>query len=393
MLSGEKAAAAVEDLVPGLERGTVYFVALDGLRFLMALLVVLFHYEMLVVPEASADQRKFMGFDAAVDFFFILSGFVICHANERRSWDLRSYMDYLRRRLARIYPLHAATLLTLIGMTTLASFIGVTLNNPERFAISEIPSQIFLVHAWGVSDRLTFNDVSWSISAEFFLYLIFPAVLIGVRQVGVGKASAGLATIILMLAWLTGGAMEPHWMRRTYEFGILRAFPSFVLGVILWHVWAARRLTISSWRWPIVLSLLALALMLFDAPRELTLCVFGWIVVLTATVEAQRPVSGKWNLWIRRLGDVSFGLYMIHSLVGLMLFKALVPKIELLNEMRIIAAIVAFMLSLALAAASYRYLEAPARRWITAHKFGWAPLQVRSGKRGVEAFRTFGSAT
>ena len=143
----------------------------------MALLVVIFHYEMLVAPEVGPNQRSFIGFDAAVDFFFILSGFVICHAYEGRTWDVPSYLDYVRRRLARIYPLHIATLLAFIVAAALAGFVGVPLNNSEKFAFSELPFQVFLVHAWGVSDRLTFNDVSWSISAEFFLYLLFPAIL------------------------------------------------------------------------------------------------------------------------------------------------------------------------------------------------------------------------
>jgi peptidoglycan/LPS O-acetylase OafA/YrhL len=350
----------------------MHFVVLDFYRFIMALCIALFHYEIYVWPKAVPEERVFFGFDAAVDFFFILSGFVVCHANHGRLWHPESYFAYLRRRVARIYPLHLATLLAFLLAVGLAGPLGISLNNAERFDLSELPSQLLLIHAWGVSDQLSFNDVSWSISAEFFLYLLFPLILCVVRRLGARASMVALGVVALLLSWATAGPIEPHWLRRTFDFGILRALPSFTLGIILWHVWSRSSLVWSSWGWPIFAASVCVAMMVFQAPRELLLVGFAVTILLTASVEAHKVMGGRLGSAMRMLGDISFGVYMLHPLVGLIAFKAVDSRVDLLAEMPVLVAILALCLTLGLAIASYYCFEQPARRWIVAFQLGGA---------------------
>ena len=130
-----------------------------------------------------------------------------------------------------------------------------------------------------------------------------------------------------------------------------------------------------------MLTVLAMALMLFEAPRELTLIVFALIVMVAATLEAQRPIVGKLSSLMRHLGDLSFGLYMLHSFVGLITFKAVVPKVQLLKEMPILAAMLALLVTLGLAVVSFRCLEMPARRWMSNSRVWQVPVQNGEGQK------------
>jgi peptidoglycan/LPS O-acetylase OafA/YrhL len=138
-------------------------------------------------------------------------------------------------------------------------------------------------------------------------------------------------------------------------------------------------IVVSSWGWPVLLVLLATALMLVEAPRELTLVFFALTVLTTASLEAQRPIGGRLGSPIRRLGEISFGLYMLHSLVGLVIFKVAVPNVDLLKDTPVLAACLALLLTLGLAFSSFHYFEAPSRRWMTAARFGGVPFKMAGG--------------
>ena len=80
---------------------------------------------------------------------------------------------FLWRRIARIYPLHLATLAFYV-VIALALHSGLArTDNPARYPLSDLPAQLLLLHAVD-GERLTFNFPSWSLSAEMFCYLLFP---------------------------------------------------------------------------------------------------------------------------------------------------------------------------------------------------------------------------
>src|ERR1700744_3320893 len=92
-----------------------------SLRGIAAVLVVAFHY---AVPlrHVGFDVNRYTLLVARgylwVDLFFILSGFILCHVYANQLVDIRSIASFFRARFARIYPLHIATLLLLVGCQT-----------------------------------------------------------------------------------------------------------------------------------------------------------------------------------------------------------------------------------------------------------------------------------
>src|SRR5690242_12560766 len=86
--------------------------SLTSLRFFAAMAIVLFHFTSLLPFDANAHTNFFLKCHLGVDFFFILSGFVLMHVyQDAFSNGIDASLPFYFRRLARIYPLHAATFL------------------------------------------------------------------------------------------------------------------------------------------------------------------------------------------------------------------------------------------------------------------------------------------
>ena len=106
------------------------------------------------------------------------------------------YFDFIKRRLARIYPLHLATLTFYVGIGLLVILGVMRVTDPAKYNFSELLPNLLLAHAWTPNADISFNYVSWSISAEFFVYLLFPAV----SGLSAGELLWGYARLVL--GWL-----------------------------------------------------------------------------------------------------------------------------------------------------------------------------------------------
>src|SRR5436305_1921821 len=134
--------------------------ALTGLRFWFAFLVVC-HHSLNRWFGPGARVVSDFGY-IGVDFFFVLSGFVL-------AWSARPDVGPLRfwwNRFARIWPLHLTTLLLALALGVAVASGGVAALLPN----------LFLVQAWWPQPDVYFgfNAVSWSLSCEVFFYLCFP---------------------------------------------------------------------------------------------------------------------------------------------------------------------------------------------------------------------------
>ncbi|CAM5212049.1 hypothetical protein CDEF62S_05375 [Castellaniella defragrans] len=151
------------------------FEALDAFRGLCAICVVLFHLRLM---GSITETSFFRGSWIFVEFFFVLSGFVLAHGyfyNE----NLR-FLKFFKSRFFRIYPLHLATLIIMLALeiVKLAAHRGLGLdfvNAPftQSNAASQIVPNLLLLQSWiPFTDNLSFNYPAWSISIEFYMYII-----------------------------------------------------------------------------------------------------------------------------------------------------------------------------------------------------------------------------
>lgn len=163
-----------------------HFIALDSFRGICAILVVVFHIN---ITNSINDFSFFKSGYLFVEFFFILSGFVLAHSNINKV--TKSFGSFVRSRAFRLFPLHIAILIFLI-MVELSKMIaerhGFSFNT-EAFTADkgykEIIPNLLLIQSWTkFTYNLSFNTPAWSISIEFYTYLIFYMTLKAGKNLG-----------------------------------------------------------------------------------------------------------------------------------------------------------------------------------------------------------------
>ena len=151
------------------------FYTLDSFRGLAAICVVIYH---LNTPNSIASLPFFRHSHLFVEFFFVLSGFVMNHSYARR--ERLQFRNFTISRFFRLYPLHLFTFLALFAYEIIKFLLenyGIHFQTTAfsgRNHVSEILPNLLFLHAWlPFSNAYGYNYPSWSLSIEFYLYLIF----------------------------------------------------------------------------------------------------------------------------------------------------------------------------------------------------------------------------
>ncbi len=345
------------------------YVALDSYRFFAASGVVLYHYDM-DFQLGLATRVPFVGnLGFLVDFFFILSGFVIAQGYRNRMRSVREYGEFLWARLARLYPLHALTLACYLALIAVAHVLRFQPNHPEILVMSGLPANLILVQAWGVLNHPSFNVPSWSISAEWFVYLLAPVAFAIVRRANLATSLLLVVLLIAVMALVRDALGAQEWMRASYQFGMLRAVPSFLAGAAIAEAMANGQFCGKpSWWIAHALALGALVVLSVDVPHELVLPVFELLIVFAALADAGGSPSVLKSRVLLKLGESSYALYMTHVLVSLP-FLIAARRLHLIETSWTFAfALTSFCISVGLSLLSYRYFEQPMRAWMTRAK-------------------------
>jgi peptidoglycan/LPS O-acetylase OafA/YrhL len=340
------------------------YAVLDTFRFFAALGVVLYHFEghlsaLRPHPSDSLDR-----FQSLVDFFFVLSGFVLMHTYGERIVDGADYLDFLRKRIARIYPLHLATILGCLLIGAIVWWLQIPVRERTMFDLHQLGQNLLLIQAWGTTSSQGFNGPAWSISAEFFVYLLFP-LFVWILTKLQPWAVLCLAALFAVSAELLRHALGlPPLYLATYDFGMARAVPTFLAGMAVYRIVTALPARPVSWLWPGVMSLAIVALMLAKAPMPSIIVLYPVLVGLIAAAE-----RGGTETWLGApalvsLGNASFAIYMLHTFIE-------IPCVGIARRMNwtsvpqlISIAAVGTVLIVVFGMLSYRLFETPMRRWI-----------------------------
>ena len=139
-----------------------YVPALTGIRALAALLVLGMHTEQNVPFGLDSLLPFFARGYLGVDFFFILSGFIITHVylSSLASPNLSALEIFLWHRFIRLYPVHLMILAGLVAIVSLIRVAGFALNNPQEWQWNDLLWQLTLVQAWGVTPGNGFRHAS-----------------------------------------------------------------------------------------------------------------------------------------------------------------------------------------------------------------------------------------
>ncbi len=352
--------------------------ALTGLRGVAATTVFCAHMREtlmaqgldLNVPEWVV--RLFLSGGRQVDIFFVLSGFIL--TMNYRAWfaesvRLATYLKFMRRRMARIYPLHCTMLLLIIGAVIAARLTGAaTSYGLARFDFSTLPAHFLLMHAWGVffEGAGEWNPPSWSISIEALAYLVFPFIIWAWARQRVARP-----WVPIVLIALTGLGLNAffHWGISGLD-GISRGLTGFTLGCFVFGLYDSGT---SRWLQTRTGSLLAPLLLaasylvvpdtafviaLFSAPLLLTLC------------DDKNPISRFFG-WgpVFFLGEISYSIYLGHFLLSSIAYR--ITRVSWMKMSPLHSAIgIAFVIAFVVGVSTllYYFVEKPGRSFLSGRR-------------------------
>ncbi|TYL93563.1 acyltransferase [Bradyrhizobium rifense] len=377
-------------------REKAHVLTLDSIRGIAAVTVVIHHVILMPTFLAAFPNRAWI--DCAffrsggflVDLFFVLSGMVMSLSYVQSDFGRFSLRDFMVRRFARVYPLHIVMLfVTLLFRLVRIGLVmaGIIVAVPTVFEVNNAYSfflNVFLLHSLGFVHYLNWNAPSWSISVEFYTYLVFGVVVLIAQRLGSLRWLYVLALLLAAASWFTLAViLDKRDLGAQYDFGLLRCFTSFFLGVLTVKIVS---LLPSSIRGANVylLGAFQLASMVatvgnvwlveaypwisFAAP--LTFAVFlGSLLAFPNAAVVPPMLVARPLVW---LGARSYSIYMVHAFVVLLAeyfvralgarpvaaLDAVYPGLSTtLNLVVVLAAV------LVLSNLTFRYIELPGGRW------------------------------
>jgi peptidoglycan/LPS O-acetylase OafA/YrhL len=342
---------------------------LTALRFAAAMWVVCYHYwpDLTGGAVPAIVGKGYLG----VEMFFVLSGFILSHVYLQGFGEGRfHYGTFLWARVARVYPLHLACILGLGGLAAAAAVAGFALSG-ELVNWSALPANLLMLHAWGLAPAAAWNHPSWSISAEWFAYLCFPAFAWAAWRLRNRPNMAVIGALILLFGLYaqfearTGFALT----QATFQWGALRIVPCFTYGCAIYLLWRSGAIEsrVQAIFWAGVFAALTLALAQIGAPDAALVAVFGGLILTLAglTGTGSRLLSGPVGVY---LGEISYSVYMV-CFPWKLVFDQAASKLLKLGDAPLPPALWLLLLAgvVPVAALSHHLVERPARtamrRW------------------------------
>jgi peptidoglycan/LPS O-acetylase OafA/YrhL len=366
------------------------FLVLDSWRGIAACLVALFHFDAYSHLYGVPFLRNSWLF---VDFFFVLSGFVIAANYQQRLLDGFGVGRFLLLRLGRLYPLHFTMLALFIGSELLRVLRRVLVPGLSSVALFSTPQEapdtilanLLLIQSLHLYDFLTWNIPSWSISTEFYTYVVFALCLIGLRK---------HAWIALLLAMIGGpvliAVLSERNMATVYDWGIIRCIYGFAAGALSWNIHKKWNEKLREWLGGSIAEWSALVLVvIFVSAAGTTLLSIAapYVFALVVLVFAFEAGTASAVLKLRPLiflGTVSYSIYMTHVFIAKRMFDAAyqlekrhinpfthrgidggdVPFLGTQLWHGDIAYLVYLAMIIAMSYFTYRWIEKPAREWV-----------------------------
>ena len=330
----------------------VRFRVLDGLRFLAALSVVVFHFTARAhedwgtsVDRAFPTLSQYAAYGTlGVEFFFIISGFVILMT----AWD-RSLADYTASRIGRLFPAYWAG----VALSTLLLVVLWPEGRPADLG-QALVNATMLHEAWGVH-RL--EGVYWTLWIELRFYILIGVfMLIGLTRTRI---------LAFCALWPLAGAMAATSDSTLLQAVLLPAHASlFAGGMMLYFIYREGHSLLA---WLLVAANAILAANAADHSAvgridDITAIEHSsplvWIVVLgsfavVALASLTRLREVRWH-WLTVLGALTYPLYLVHEFWGRYVIHLLTPALP-----KYAVLVIAFAVTVTLAWAIHRLVERP----------------------------------
>jgi peptidoglycan/LPS O-acetylase OafA/YrhL len=337
---------------------------LEGVQFgrgIAACLVVLYHAgRMLALPQYVghewAAKSLFAFGNIGVDFFFVLSGFIILYVHERDIGRPERLGHYLWRRVTRIYPVYWVITAFIVALAILK-------RDWVLLTFQHVVSSVFLIP----SDRNPILDVGWTLTHEVLFYLIFAGAILS-RRLGVGLGLAWLGAVIAgLLGFAESGFLrfvaDPYHLE--FGFGMLAALAT------------RRRQNARAW----LAALAGIALfagvaalidlhMLSSAQAVCRVALgFASALILYGVAVAEQLDQIRIPRWASYLGAASYSIYLVHTIFVGFAARAIF-KLPAMQDLPNLAFAIAAGTGIAAGCLVYQFIEKPLQKAVR-HRPVW----------------------
>ena len=353
---------------------------LDGLRGVAACMVLLYHlFEAIAFAAGAPEQQMFNGF-LGVDFFFILSGFVMGYAYDER-WDKMSVKDFIKRRLIRLHP-----------MVVMGVFIGVIaffIQGCEKWDGSHVSLSMLMLATLlamfllpaptsmdvrGNTEMFPINGPHWSLFFEYIGSLLY-ALMLHRLSTKVLKLWVALAAVALLLMGLYGpdGSIAYGWSSQPVNMfgGLLRLTFAYPAGLLMARMF--RQKHPSTLKAPMFLICSVALILLMNVPsfHNITLNVFYQLCCvviffpLIIWYGARGSVGGFKQQCVSFLGRLSYPLYAIHYPFIYLYIDWINKDIHPFGSHPLATPVTIAVMSLFTASLCVLLYDEPIRKWLT----------------------------
>jgi peptidoglycan/LPS O-acetylase OafA/YrhL len=367
---------------------TAQIKAFEGVRGVAALLVAMFHlFDLKLFPVGSDWMSIARNGYIFVDLFFVLSGYVIFSAYQHRITNHEQIRSFVIRRFGRLFPLLIFATAGYVLVDNLliaghrvflaAGLPSLLLSPPKQFNIPgvfELLGTLTLTHGLGFFDRLILNYATWSISTEFYVYLLFVFLIAWApAKARVLVVSTMCMATLVLNAWLS--IHIDHCLEKygcggaTFDFGFIRCIGFFTLGILVYKL---PKLEI---HWVLFLQFLALVLSVlffwaadfYPQVMFLDALLFSLLIYSISTDQGflGKIFSGK---FFQMLGQRSYSIYLLHPVI-LLVLPVLMRQVHGVGANAFLLATYFPVLILA-AGWTYRTIEDPMRTYFNGIALG-----------------------
>lgn len=338
--------------------------SLTSLRFFFALAVFFSHLTFVETDLQWYNWLKnkvfFEGY-LGVGFFFILSGFVLAlnYQNKINKPHEFSLKNFYINRVARIYPLHVLTFFMMIPFVFLQD-----LWNPLAAGLN-----LFLLQAYVPIQEIFFsvNNPSWSISTEFFFYILFPFFVMMLYKY---KFTRFIPLIAIPIIIISAPYVDIDFEKGIYYINPLVRSLDFLLGIILYNEYRRFSYVLKNVNFTVgsfievgaFLVLLLFFIFHEDVNRVFRYGIYYWLpmalIIVSFSIEkgfVSKILNHKILIY---LGEISFSFYMIHMIVikyGNLWFPDLNDFVKIGLY---------FVVAIVLSILTFEYFEKPINKWI-----------------------------
>ena len=330
-------------------------------RFLFAILIVVFHYG----KESPLFNNSYLDFivnqaHIGVSYFFLLSGFVMMIAYSKK--DKIEWLEYLKNRFARIYPIYFGALLLILVIQLLT----------KTFDLEGLILNVLMIQAWFPEKALIFNPVAWSLSVELFLYLSFPIIYNNFIK----KYSFKKVVVCFLIFWIVSQIIvhgllmyKPYGdsllnLKLVY-FNPLLHLNEFLIGLVTGYLFIEKISNKSrNTDFLLIVTVIFMLLILkyntvFHLPNGMLAFPFGFFIILLAINNGIITRFFKLKICVF-LGEISYSIYILQFAVFSLISSETVNKYLKITDYTAVF-FIRLIILIALSAIAYKYLEMPLR--------------------------------